>query len=291
MDFKRFMSETAEKVAEAIGVGVETTTVKKNNGIVLHGVVIQPKESNLSPTIYVDALYEKYKAGESMEWVVEEIIRIYDENKVEERFDTKAFFDFETVKGKIIYKLVNAEANKELLQTVPHKIVLDFAKIYYIDIEKSIFGVDACALIKNHLLEYWNVDVEEIFAAAEENTAKLLPETIIPMQSLVEQIAGEMEKNLGVEMYIATNIKRCNGAAIIYYEGVLKEFADKVGSDLFILPSSVHETILIPKSEMMKAEVFRKMVMQVNQTQVAIEERLSDNVYIYRRDTGEIEIA
>ena len=92
-------------------------------------------------------------------------------------------------------------------------------------------------------------------------------------------------------MYVCTNASKINGAGVILYENLLKDFAQKVGADFYILPSSVHETLLIPVSDQFDVETLKAMVCEVNMTQVAPEEQLSDQVYLYSRECDQIRIA
>ena len=92
-------------------------------------------------------------------------------------------------------------------------------------------------------------------------------------------------------MYVCSNSQKVNGAGVILYKDLLKQFAEKTGSDFYILPSSIHETLLVPVSDQMEVEALRSMVREVNATQVAPEEVLSDNVYIYRREDDKISLA
>ena len=91
-------------------------------------------------------------------------------------------------------------------------------------------------------------------------------------------------------MYVATNVFKMNGACILLYDGVLKKFAEKIGSDFYILPSSVHEVIFVPANGDMDARYLIQMVKEVNATEVAPDEVLSDNVYIYHADKDFVEI-
>ena len=92
-------------------------------------------------------------------------------------------------------------------------------------------------------------------------------------------------------MYVLTNRKRCNGAACVLYEQVLENFAKKINDNLYILPSSVHEVIMIPASFAGKASQLREMVEEINATQVEDEEVLSDSVYFFNRMTKKLELA
>jgi hypothetical protein len=158
-------------------------------------------------------------------------------------------------------------------------------------------------------MKLWDVTLEELKALAVQNTEELFPASIKSMEEVLsgilsEGVLGSSEENITEElsmqlfpdsknnaqpkMYILTNQKGINGASCLLYENVIRQFAQKINSDLYILPSSIHEIILIPNDISMNKETFTKMVEDVNRTQVAAEEVLSDHVYHYSRENDRI---
>ena len=86
-----------------------------------------------------------------------------------------------------------------------------------------------------------------------------------------------------MNMYVMTNTRGINGAACLLYKNALARFAQKLKQDLFLLPSSVHEVILVPKSDILKKEDLSEMVREINKTEVSPKEVHSDTVYVYDR--------
>lgn len=137
----------------------------------------------------------------------------------------------------------------------------------------------------------WNVSLEEVFAKAKENMERLFPACIVPMSELLGELIGICSVNAEedpVPFYVLTNRKGTMGATTLLYQGVLNQFAETVGSDFYIIPSSVDELILLPDMEGMDAETLNEMVKQVNYEVVSEEKQLSDHVYRYRKETKEI---
>lgn len=314
MDYENFLDSIREQTAYIAGEDGHITInhIIKNNGKELDGLVIMEKNSNVSPTIYLNSFYDEYKDGRSLADIVTEISGIYFANKNRLKFNPETFNDFNNVKDKIVYKVVNYDKNKRLLKNVPHKRQLDLAVVFYCLIEKIDDG-NATILINNAHLKMWNVSEEDVFEAAVINTPALLKYSISPMSSVIGRIHGEldtdynedcMEQNIyenyddnadmnsfdANEMYVLTNKEKINGAACIFYKNVLKNFADKIDSDLYILPSSIHEVILLPKLDMFKRDDLENMVREVNNEGVSEDEILSDNVYIYNRKEGIISL-
>lgn len=293
--------EFEEKIVDCVRarldqeVGIEITEVTKNNGVVLKGLSLKESDSSISPTIYLERYYAGYRDGRSMEEIADEIVDVYHRGNLGAFFDVADFLDFEKAKTRIVYKLVNYEKNKVLLKQIPHKPFLDMAVVYYYLLENDRLE-NATILIYNNHLESWNVTLNEIDQLAKENTPLLLKADLRSITEVLYQIIRsrneeDAEKFLELEnetesdpiMYVLSNKSKIFGAAAILYDDVLKNFSEKMQKDLYILPSSVHEVILIPKEESMEWEKLQEMVKEVNSTQVEDVEILSDSVYCYQR--------
>lgn len=278
-------------------------SVNKNNGLVLTGITILRKDCNIAPTIYLNQAFEQYQEGRTLESICREFIRVYEEHKVETDFDVSCVTDFSKVQSRICYKLINAEKNEVLLTEAPHILLEDLAVIFYILVSSDAEGTGTIT-IRNNMLELWNVNADTLYELALANTQRLFRGTVQSMANVMMDILSkQMDEESAMEffdmmvgeedvipMYVCTNTMKLNGAGVILYNGLLQEFADRVGSDVFILPSSIHETLLIPANADMDAEYLRDMVRTVNRTEVAPDEILSDSVYRYNRLTDRVEL-
>jgi len=296
--------KTAMEVYYGKDYRVTVQDVNKNNGLVLTGITILKKECNIAPTIYLNQVFEQYQEGRTMESICREIIRVYEENVVHTDFDVSYVTDFAKVQNRICYKLINAEKNETLLADVPHVMLEDLAIIFYVLVSKDSDGTGTIT-IKNSMLSFWNVDTDILYKLALVNTQRLFRGTVQSMASVMTEILSHKldeesarefyDMMVGeddmIPMYVCTNVDKLNGAGVILYQGLLQEFADRVGSDFYILPSSIHETLLIPANSDMDIEYLRDMVRTVNRTEVAPDEILSDSVYYYNRLTDRVEIA
>jgi hypothetical protein len=219
-------------------------------------------------------------------------------------FDASLVTDFSACKERICYKLVNADRNRELLADAPHIIVCDdLAVLFYILVSNDGEGT-ATITVRNNMTDLWGVEEDELFKIALLNTQRLFRGSVMSMASvMMDLLSDRMDDEYSSEffdmvvsedmvpMYVCSNSQKVNGAGVILYKDLLKQFAEKTGSDFYILPSSIHETLLVPVSDQMEVEALRSMVREVNATQVAPEEVLSDNVYIYRREDDKISLA
>ena len=283
---------------------VSVQDVQKNNGLVLTGITILKKDCNIAPTIYLNQVFEQYQEGRTIESICREIIRIYEEHAIHTDFDVSYVTDFAKVQNHICYKLINAKKNETLLNDVPHVVLEDLAIIFYILVSKDLEGTGTIT-VKNNMLSFWDVDTDTLYKLAILNTQRLFRGTVQSMASVMtEIISHKLDEESAQEfydmmvgeddmipMYICTNADKLNGAGVILYQGLLQEFADRVGSDFYILPSSIHETLLIPVNSDMDIEYLRDMVRTVNRTEVAPDEILSDSVYYYNRLRDRVEIA
>ena len=291
MEYKEFVEYIKMNAGYIAGEGGNITInhVIKNNGCEMDGLVIMEKGKDIATTIYLDSFYELYTNGENIKNIIRQIEVIYEQNKNNVTFDVNILKHFDTIKDKIVYKVVNYRSNEKLLEQVPHKRILDLAVVFYCLLDNE-YGRSATALIYNNNLKNWNVTIDDVYKAALKNTPDLLHSKISSMAALFEKcgvnVDGEevdLKDYVPSDMYVLTNESKLNGAACILYENVLYDFAQKLGADLYILPSSVHEVILLPKLSMFEKDELVNMVKEVNTEGVAADEVLSDHVYEYNR--------
>lgn len=291
MEYKEFVEYIKMNAGYIAGEGGNITInhVIKNNGCEMDGLVIMEKGKDIAPTIYLDSFYELYTNGENIKNIIRQIEVIYEQNKNNVTFDVNILKHFDTIKDKIVYKVVNYRSNEKLLEQVPHKRILDLAVVFYCLLDNE-YGRSATALIYNNNLKNWNVTIDDVYKAALKNTPDLLHSKISSMAALFEKcgvnVDGEevdLKDYVPSDMYVLMNESKLNGAACILYENVLYDFAQKLGADLYILPSSVHEVILLPKLSMFEKDELVNMVKEVNTEGVAADEVLSDHVYEYNR--------
>lgn len=302
-------AETVKTVVEAVcgsECSVDVQKVVKNNGRILTGVAIRSRESNIAPNIYLERYFEEYKDGRRMENICKEIVQVYEKNKVQKEFSMENITNFENVRDRICFKLVNWKKNAGQLADAPYVEYQDLAVVFYILVSKDNSGT-ASILVRNALMDMWDVDEDMLYRLAKENTQRLFRGRVSSMMEVMKEIMGDGEnirdeeipgaffdmdiyEDSAFPMYVATNVYNQNGACVLLYDGVLETFAKKIGGDFYILPSSVHEVLFVPANEDMDARCLIQMVREVNATEVAPEEILSDNVYRYHAEEGFVEM-
>lgn len=279
MDINIFLTEVEDKLKKKMNtdVKIKTQKIRKNNNVIYYGLIIQKPEHNIAPTIYLNGFYDMYRNGMDMEDVIECIMDTYEKGEVKESIDMEFFCRFDVVKDRIAYRLINAERNKELLEQIPHILFLDLAICFYYAFYQEKLG-EGMILIYNSHMEMWGTNHKELMKLAEENTGRMLPPSIVSMKILLREL---FEEDADPGMFVLTNEKKCQGAAVLLYPNILEEAAKQLGGSFYILPSSIHEVILLKESGFEKIEGLKEMIREANDTQVAVEEVLSDYPYYY----------
>lgn len=305
MSFDAFTTAVVKDVQKRKGENCQifSNTVRKNNGVELTGIIMKRADSNASPTVYIDDFYEEYRKGTDYDSILSRIINILEDARVDNTVDLSDFLCYEKTSSRIVFKLINYEKNRELLKEIPYKIFYNLAVVFYYTVMEPPFCGRASILIYNSHMGKWGVDSEELFLRAMENTPRLLPAQIENLEELMfgmlegckeEEILTELKKEFVRErnmmpMYVLTNRQKLLGAACMLYPYVVRDFAKRMEKDVYILPSSVHEVILLPFSEDISKEALVEMVTEINNTQVEEYEVLADSVYCYKRSKDRIE--
>lgn len=291
-EFVRIVEKEVNNTLEG-GMHAKLYTAIKNNSQKRIGIVVEHPDINISPTIYLEDYFEKYDCGERIEDIVHEILVLYEKVKCEKSWNTEVFEDYEKIKGKIAFRIINTEKNRGLLQKIPHVHFLDLSIVFYVLLDTDKEGT-ATMLIYNDNLECWGVNQKDLLATAFKNAECILTPELVAMRGVMEEIINpdtnkrenilESRRVEGDEvMYVLTNGIRSFGAACILYPGMLKTLGEILGADYYVLPSSIHEVILVTKSCGMTFPEMCDMVQEVNREQVAAEEFLSDHAYFYSR--------
>ena len=297
MKFEEFKNEVVSKIREFLPESFATADVslqmvRKNNDLQLTGLTIKSAGSNICPTIYLEKFYEDYESGTDMHEILSMIAETRVNHEVTEQFDVAQIADFDQAKGKIVPRLVNADMNAVLLEGRPHKLIADLACTYHILLNQSGEGTSSVA-ITNELMSNWHTSLEELHKIAITNLSEVLPSTFQGMSEVMAEMMGADQTELAQmgmdpgeeQLYVLSNKLKVNGASALLDFEMMKKIVERLG-EFFILPSSIHEVLVVPKMTGMDVESLESMVCEVNATQVQPEERLSDHVYTYSLEEG-----
>ena len=266
MEFTSFKAIVRDEVERRTGDAcyVRLNDIIKNNGVKLCGLTVTQEDCNISPTIYLDEYYEVYKSGKAtLDEVINDVVSAYRHSKAAHNIDMKYFFDYSAVRKRIVYKLINTEKNKELLSDVPHIDFHDLSIVFQFLFDEDCIG-NATILIHNAHLKIWGITLEELYSDAKRNTPVLNKYEIKSMGDVISEIMP-LQDTVRSEMplYVLSN-------------------------SMYIIPSSIHEVLLLPADKNDEAESIKQMVKEVNDTQVEAEEVLSYSVYFYNNADDKI---
>jgi len=291
MSYKQFCERMKDILQQYYGVesNVKLHTVQKVNGVVLHGITVMKEGVSIVPTLYLESYYDELNSGMPLNDIVHRFILEYDKASIHDDFDISFFEFYDKVKPHLGYKLINYEMNRELLQEVPHKRYLDLAIVCYCNIVDDRLG-KGTILIRNEHLDIWKIEKDILIRDSLKNMPLIFPPEVINMADLLKELYDDPAQLIcgKLPMYVLTTRARMYGAAAILYSGQLEAIAREVDDDFYLLPSSIHEIIILPKKYGTDEEYLSQMVDEINHEQVDIEEILSNHAYLYSRLTKDI---
>ena len=303
MEFNQFVDEVKGRIKQFLPIEYEDAQVrieevKKLNENYL-GITVLKENQVIAPTFNLNQLYEMFQSDpqNSMENILRNITELVLD--APEQFDPKSITEYETAKDKLFIRVSSAEKNEEMLQNVPHQMREDLAITYHLAIRIDDIGVGSTT-ITNDILKRYGISEEQLHADAMENSPNVRPIQVMVMGSMIEQLMGMEPETIlrgetaqsiaetiskGMEredpMFIITNQQTLDGAGVIFYPEVMDQIGEGFQGNFFILPSSTHETLVIPDNGAFDYRVLEDMVQTINENEVAPEERLSDHVYHY----------
>lgn len=303
MVYQEFISIVQSSLKSRLGDKAQITIQKvpKNNGTLLDGLSIVRPDRPVAPTIYLNTYYEHWKSGAAMSEILEEILYLYDDDSSFPQIDPGILKDFKRLRDKVAYKVVHTASNREMLKDLPNMPFLDLSIIFYLYLEEYEYGHMTATIHTSHM-KAWGVTELELYRLAKINTPRLLPAELRSMVEVIRDLCkSQMEDSFAKDflrgpwcsqepapLYVLSNTCGVNGACAMLYEHALKNFADLLEQDLIILPSSIHEVLLVPYTEDLCMDDLFQMVHHVNHTEVPVEERLSDELYWYKRSEDRI---
>ncbi|MCD7883444.1 MAG: DUF5688 family protein [Lachnospiraceae bacterium] len=288
MDFEEFINTLVSGVESRVNqeASVMVMNIQRPNNNSAPALVFRPLDPNrtMSPVIYLRSLYDDYVDGKSMSILISDSIRRFKSNCDAFDYDINTFIDFTKVKDQIVFRLINQSKNKRLLEDIPYTLYHGLAVVYYCQIDSS-----HSILIRNSHVTMWKIDNDTLHSLALTNTRRMYPPQIMTINQVLSELPGvpSIMSSQDNEMYIVTNVKMMYGAACVLYDDVLSDACRKAGCDkVYILPSSIHEMILIPAtaadgSTKIEPDVLLQIVSEINKKYVSVEDFLATAVYSY----------
>lgn len=305
MDYEMFLGTVREKfmdyMPERFRRGkMEIRAVTKVNTTLDALTIFMPENERVSPNYYVNEMYEQYKEIGNLDAALHLIAAEYTEI-LEKTMTVKPELDIDELKDNVIFVLVNTEQNRELLANVPSKPFQDLSVIFRWVMSQNANGMLG-SIVTTSMMEAAGLTAESLMEHAVENTKRICPPKVISMQKAMMEVNPEnfepelvelleqMEEDPKETTWIITNEAGINGASAMLYEENLHKLAEKMGTDMYLLPSSIHEWLAVSVDKE-KPEVLADMVQEINMENVRLEERLSNNVYYYDKNLRKVTMA
>ena len=296
MTYQEFVNDVKKRMTEktaARNARVKIMQMVKANDRVRDGILIVEEESDPAPTIYLDDLYAWYQEGVFMEEITDRILQIHDEQKNILLLPFPDFHSFEKVKRHITCKLFNTKVNEKYLKDAATIAFYDLSVAFFctavVGQERHVFS----SKVTEEMLQEWGKTTQDLFPLAMYNTAGMLGvylkevrEVFLEMADLQEEkeiLQEALEDDERSPMYLLSNSPRRFGAVNMLQYELLRELSDRLKDDLYIIPSSIHEVLLVPVHSRLSREEADAMVQDVNRNVLETEDILSDHVYLYSR--------
>lgn len=270
---------------------------EKNNSVPLVGVCFRKPGQQAAPLIYMEPFYDAVRQGKPKEEVMAEIARLAEKGmEVREIPEARSVPEYGKVKDYLTVRLVNTRANRQRLSHMPHRGMEDLSLTLALSLPLGDTGEKGSIAVTDGIMELWGTDEETLFRQAWENMEREQPPVLkdlcamFGMADSVNLLAedGHPAQKPGGMMYVLTNRELQFGASAIACPGVMEKISRMFPEGFYILPSSVHEVLVVPKDKNLSPKELGKMVREVNQSEVSREEVLSDRVYEYDKEKGRI---
>lgn len=308
MNYETFKEVVAEKFMDYMpeeyrGMKLKILTVNKVNVTVdvLH--LEGEGDLTISPDICINDMYVYYQKTNDLQKVFQTAAQVMEQSMKEmpRAEEVVSKINSDTAKDNVVFQFVNTAQNTKMLADIPNRQFMDLSIIYYLVInnEKGHFER---VIISNSMAEHMKLSEEQLFKLASENTRRIFPLVVEPLYNtmrknylrtgmppiLVDMLLGDLPKQL--PLWTITNDHYINGAISMLYEDTLYDLAAKLETDLYIMPSSIHEVIAVPATIADPIEL-AEMVENINMHELCQNERLSNQVYLYDRTTRKISFA
>lgn len=285
MTFEEFKKYTADNIKQFLPLNYQNGEVSVYRvtklGSTYTGMSVRTGERRSAVTVNLNRHYIDYVKDERIERVMREVAQTIMMNQLGN--DLEWITDYDKAKEKLFIRVSNAITNEEVISRVPHIQKEDLVLTCHVLVSND--EAVASTIVSNPLLEAYGVTEEKLFEDAIENSQKLFPIQMQPLESLIFDMAEEngieYPTNGSNHLMVVTNNHSINGASALFYPDAMDRVADMIHDDYYIIPSSIHECIVIPESDHISYEHLEKMLHEVNAAMVAREEQLSDHVYHY----------
>lgn len=287
MDYNEFVLKAQEDLAAAMpGKVITRESVDKLQGESYEVLAVRQEGSNLAVMLNMDEMYDALINGVGYNQVLSEMINLVEGNPSEiSQEKIVALSDYSQMKDTLMVELVGWEQNAEMLENIPHYDMENLSLVYRFNVSDQLgdVGVGGTVLVRNDHLESYGITKEQLHHDAMENAVNREPYEIRSISSVLEEGSGIplAEPEGAPFLMVATNTSKIYGAAVIAYPDFMEKAAETLQGDFYILPSSIHEVVLLKDDGNMDYRVMEALVSEVNEKEIIPQEQLSNRAYHY----------
>jgi len=268
---------------------LQVKKIQKNNGAVYQALCTEePDESGAAPLVYLEPILQRAESGEDIRALAAEAAAILN-TPAPAGMGWYLFEDFESLRDRVIFRLINREMNREWLSDLPGRPFLDLYVSYGLLFPEE--GLEGMTPIRKNMADDWGVTEETLYELAMKNTKRLLPPRFRTFSDIFAGDPEYCDADDSGGIFIITNCRAFYGASVVLFPEVLtalQSIAQKFGGDIFLIPSSIHEWIVFIDEKL--REGVREIIATVNLTSVAREDILGSELYRLSGATGELTI-
>ena len=299
--FKEQFTEDLKKNLEGAGFNIEKVDViptEKLQQGTYDAVTVRLEDSFVGPSGNLTDVFEAYeRSGGNYDALLTHVTEKFTD-AIENMpiYDANQLTDYAFIKDKLVLEVVNAEKNEQMLENIPHKSIEDLAIVYRAQLGRDEDGI-ATVLITNQMLEKMDITAEQLHHDAVESAQELKPVTVNTIMGEIAELVGD-DFDPGIEtggpmdnILVGSVADKNHGASVIAYPEFFDDMANKLGENFYIIPSSIHEVLIVPESMGTDINALKDMIEQVNATELRPEDVLSNNLYHYDAQDKVFEIA
>lgn len=281
-----FANRLREQVQELLGTGVRVTLCHSPGGEEKTGLMFQGEQDIARPVLYLETFCGE-KEEDSLEELARKIALWYADTLDQERMPCAFPIEYSSARNSLVVKLLGKKEAEKLPEQVVSQKYLDFVMVFDLLLAMQEETCVTCRIRREHL-EKWNIDIKRLFFDAEAATRRKFPALFQTMEEVIASLVNCAAIPVKEQIYVLTNERKYWGAATLLYKGCLEEIGNRLQEDYYVIPSSVHEVILLPVSRAPACDRINQMIQEVNETQLKEEEVLGDTAYYYDRVKKEL---
>ena len=271
---------------------VNVKDVEKANGMSYRGIEVSDQQVGMGVTINMDKHYKMYLGGKSVDEIADMVQQqVADAFERRPDVDMSRLKDYESLCSNVMMEAVSREKNAEYLQNIPHFDMADLSIIYRLNVGRDRNHDIGVVTVDNQLLSSMGISQDQFQKDVFEQALAGEPPILKSLAEVMDMnFMGDDSQPEG-GLFLATNRDALYGASVIAIPGFLDQAAEKLGGSFYILPSSVHEVLLLRNDEEVNVQEMESMVQEINAAIVSPEEQLSDRVYHYDAQEKVFELA